>query len=338
MTDLTNLDGIRAAIALMPQGSEEAEQDALKRQSMLTKPAGSLGRLESLAAWCARWQMREQPSAERIQIVVFAGSHGVTRRGVSAFPPEVTAQMVENFAAGGAAINQLARVAGAELSVVPLDVARPTADFTQGPAMSEAELQSAMVAGIDSVLPETDLLAVGEMGIGNTTSAAALCALLLGGSGADWVGRGTGVDNAGLARKAEAVDLALATHAGVTDPLAALAAVGGREIAAMCGAILAARFRHVPVVLDGFVATAAAVPLFAMAEGALDHCVAGHVSAEAGHRRLLSSLRLDPLLDLGMRLGEASGAAVALNLVSAAIACHNGMASFTEAGVSGAGD
>jgi nicotinate-nucleotide--dimethylbenzimidazole phosphoribosyltransferase len=242
--------------------------------------------------------------------------------------------MVANFAAGGAAINQLARTAGAELKVVPLSVDRPTADFTQAPAMTDEELLKAIEAGADAVLHSADLLALGEMGIGNTTSAAALAAALFGGSGAYWVGRGTGVDDAGLTRKAEAVDLALARHGALSDPLAILGAVGGRELAAIFGAVLAARLRNIPVVLDGFVCTAAAAPLSRMADGGLDHCVAGHVSAEAGHARLLQSLRLQPLLDLGMRLGEGSGAAVAVNLLRAAVACHHGMASFAEAGVS----
>jgi len=333
MPHFQNLAAIRAAAASLPDGNRNAESSARERQSMLTKPAGSLGRLEDLAVWLARWQMRTRPQLELVQVIVFAGSHGVTAQGVSAFPAEVTAQMVANFAGGGAAINQLARASGAELKVVPLSVETPTADFTQGPAMSEAELLDAIEAGAQAVQPDADLLALGEMGIGNTTSAAALCACLFDGTGADWVGRGTGVDDAGLARKARAVDLALKRHAELSDPLAILGAVGGRELAAIFGAVLAARQRNIPVVLDGFVCTAAAAPLFKLTQGGLDHAVAGHVSAEAGHRRLLDTLRLQPLLDLGMRLGEGSGAAVAISVLRAAIACHDGMASFAEAGV-----
>jgi nicotinate-nucleotide--dimethylbenzimidazole phosphoribosyltransferase len=188
------------------------------------------------------------------------------------------------------------------------------------------------------VPPDSDLLAVGEMGIANTTTAATLCAALLGGGAARWAGRGTGVDDAGLARKRAAIDAALGFHRAISgDPLAVAAALGGRELAAIAGAILAARRHHIPVLLDGFVATAAVVPLARLQAGILDHCRAGHVSAESGHRALLGELGLDPLLDLNMRLGEASGAGVAILLLRAALACHGGMATFSEAGVSGAG-
>jgi nicotinate-nucleotide--dimethylbenzimidazole phosphoribosyltransferase len=259
----------------------------------------------------------------------------VTARGVSAFPSEVTAQMVANFAAGGAAINQLARSAGAGLTVVPLEIERPTADFTQAAAMTTAEFLAAVSTGYDAVAEDADLLCLGEMGIGNTTAAAANAAALCGGAGMDWVGRGTGVDDAGLKRKAAAVDAAIAYHDAVlTNPLSALIAVGGRELAAIFGATLAARHHGIPLLLDGFVCTAAAAPLARLGSGGLSHALAAHVSAEAGHRRLLEKLGLRPLLDLGMRLGEGSGAALAINVVRAALACHAGMASFAEAGVS----
>ncbi len=255
---------------------------------------------------------------------------------MSAFPPAVTAQMVANFAAGGAAINQLCRAAGAELEVLPLDLERPTGDITVGAAMDERDCLAALGAGWDAVKPGTDLLLVGEMGIGNTTIAAALAAALFGGDGAAWVGPGTGVDGDGLRRKAAAVDAALACHrAGHGEPLEALRRVGGRELAAIAGAVARARRERVPVILDGFVATAAAAVLARLAPGGLDHCIAGHVSAETGHRRLLDRLGMTALLDLGMRLGEASGAAVALMVLRAALAAHAGMATFAEAGVSG---
>ena len=329
-----SFDAIRSAATNLPGGDAAAAEAAAARQDTLTKPPGSLGRLEALAVWAARWQGRPVPRIERAQILVFAGSHGVARRGVSAFPPDVTAQMVANFAAGGAAINQLARSAGAELVVVPLEVERPTEDFTQAPAMSEAEFAAAVSTGFDALDPRADILCIGEMGIANTTAAAALSAALFGGTGADWVGRGTGVDEAGLARKAAAVDAGLACHAdALADPLRAAAALGGRELAAMLGATLAARRGWVPVLVDGFVATAAVAPLARLTEGGLAHAQAGHVSAETAHRTLLAELRLDPILDLGMRLGEGSGAAVALAVVKAALACHGGMASFADAGV-----
>lgn len=330
-----SFDELRAASTNLWPGDEAAAKAALARQDTLTKPQGSLGRLEEIAAWLARWQGRAMPRLDKVQVVVFAGSHGVTAQGVSAFPAEVTHQMVANFAEGGAAINQLSRQAGAELSVVPLEVERPTGDFTQEAAMNEADFLKAVSAGYAAVADDTDLACFGEMGIGNTTTAAAIAAGLFGGEPAKWVGRGTGVDDAGLKRKAVAIEKGLARHkAALGDPLRVAAALGGRELAAIMGATLAARHKRVPVLLDGFVCTAAAAPLQKLAPSGLAHTLAGHVSAEAGHRGLLAALRLTPLFDLGMRLGEGSGAAVAINVVRAALACHTGMASFAEAGVS----
>ena len=328
------LDEIRGFCRTLPGGDERAATAALARQASLTKPAGSLGRLEELAAWLARWQGRDMPSLDRVTVAVFAGNHGVAARGVSAYPQEVTKQMVANFAAGGAAINQLARLVGAELRVVPIELDRPTTDFTVTSAMQTEEFLAAIDVGYRTVPPDCDLLAVGEMGIGNTTAASALCAALLGRDIADWVGRGTGVDDAGLARKCAALAHALRLHGAIgDDPLAIAAALGGRELAAIAGATLAARHHHIPVLLDGFVATAAVVPLARLNPAILDHCRAAHVSAEAAHPRLLADLALRPLLDLDMRLGEASGAATAVLLLRAAVACHAGMATFSEAGV-----
>jgi nicotinate-nucleotide--dimethylbenzimidazole phosphoribosyltransferase len=265
---------------------------------------------------------------------VFAADHGVAARGVSAFPASVTAQMLANFRAGGAAINRLAATLGARIDVIDAGVGRPTADFTEGPAMTDAELAAALSLGWDAVDPDADLLIPGEMGIGNTTAAAALCAALLGGGAETWTGRGTGVDDAGLARKRETLRLGLARHAGaLADPLEALRRLGGREIAAMAGAIAAARVRRIPVMLDGFICCAAAATLHRERPGALDHCLAGHRSAEAGHSALLDALGMEPLLELSMRLGEGSGAATAALILKAALACHAGMATFAEAGV-----
>ena len=306
----------------------------VERQAQLTKPPGSLGRLEDLVAWLARWQGRAMPRLDRVEILVFAGNHGVVARGVSPYPPEVTAQMVANFAHGGAAINQLAGNAGAALRVFPLDLATPTQDLAAASAMTPEEFLAAVSAGFAAVSPGTDLLALGEMGIGNTTAAAALAAALFGGGGERWAGRGTGLDDAGLARKRAVIDAALAFHgAAANDPLGAAMAVGGRELAAILGAVLAARLQHIPVLLDGFVCTAAAAPLALLRPGGLDHARVAHLSAEAGHRALAAALHQVPLLDLGMRLGEASGAAVAIPIVRAALACHAGMATFAEAGV-----
>jgi nicotinate-nucleotide--dimethylbenzimidazole phosphoribosyltransferase len=334
MTQFASLADLHAACGELAAGDAAAAAAALARDAILTKPTGSLGRLEEVVAWLARWQGRSPPRLDRIEALVFAGNHGVTAQGVSAYPSAVTAQMVANFAAGGAAINQLAGLAGAHLRVLPLSLDRPTADFTAAPAMSEAEFLAAVATGYDAVAPDADLVCLGEMGIGNTTAASALAAALFGGGATRWAGRGTGVDDAGLKRKQSAIDRALACHAPcLADPLACAATFGGRELAAILGAALAARRHGVPVLLDGFVCTAAAAPLAKLAPGALDHALAAHVSAEAGHRTLLAELGLRPLLDLGMRLGEGSGAAVAVLVLRAALTCHTGMATFAQAGV-----
>ncbi len=324
-----------ALLGAQPEPDAAAARAAAERNGTLTKPPGALGRLEDLAIWYASWRGDARPWISAPQIAIFAGNHGVAARGVSAFPAEVTVQMVANFEAGGAAINQLADAAGATLDVVSLELDRPTADFTEGPAMTEEEFCAALSAGWQAVRPGADLLVTGEMGIGNTTAAAAVAAGLFGGTGADWVGRGTGVDDAGLARKAAAVDAGLAANAAALgDPLQVLRCLGGRELVGMAGAIAAARAHRIPVILDGFICTAAAAALAGVRPGALDHAVAGHVGAEPGHRALLDKLGKEPILSLGLRLGEGSGAAVAIHVLKAAIACHSGMATFAEASVS----
>jgi nicotinate-nucleotide--dimethylbenzimidazole phosphoribosyltransferase len=244
--------------------------------------------------------------------------------------------MVANFEAGGAAINQLCRAAGAELTVVPLELDRPTADFCTAAAMSEAECLAAIERGMAALASDLDLLALGEMGIGNTAAAAAICAALYGGPAAWWTGPGSGLDRHGVVHKTAVVGRGLMCHAAALgSPFEILRRLGGREIAAMAGAILAARERQVPVLLDGFVAGAAAAVLQALEPAALDHVRAAHRSAEPAHPRLLERLGLRPLLELDMRLGEASGAALAILLCRAALACHTGMATFAGAGVSG---
>lgn len=322
------------ALDRLPVADTAARDAAIARQAQLTKPAGSLGRLEDVAIVIAGWQARARPRIDRGRIAVFAGNHGVAARGVSAFPATVTAQMVANFRAGGAAINALARAAGLELVVVPLDLDRPTADIAQAPAMDEADTLAALNAGAAAVVPGLDLFIPGEMGIANSTPAAALCAAAFGGDARDWVGPGTGVAGDALAAKHGAVDTALALHrAHATDAFETLRRLGGRELAAIAGAVVAARMQRVPVLLDGFIATAALAPLAASHPAILDHCLAAHRSAEPGHARLLDRLGLSPLLALDMRLGEASGAAVAAQVVRAALAAHDGMATFAEAGV-----
>ncbi len=334
MPFFTTLESLRAACLDLPGGDASASAAVAARQAQLTKPPGSLGRLEDLVAWLAHWQRRPIPRLDIVSVLVFAGNHGVTAQGVSPYPSSVTAQMAANFSHGGAAINQIAQAVGATLRVIPLALDRPTADFTQAPAMDLAEFLDAVSTGYDALTPGADLLCLGEMGIGNTTAGAAVAAALFGGGGLRWAGRGTGIDDDGLGRKRAAIDAGLARHSDLLDdPLAAAMALGGRELAAILGATLAARHRGVPVMLDGFICTAAAAPLALLHAGALAHTQLAHVSAEMGHRDLASELGLRPLLDLGMRLGEGSAAALAVALLRAAVACHTGMATFAEAAV-----
>ncbi len=330
-----SLEELRRLVRDLPAPDRAAEAAARARQANLTKPPGSLGRLEEVVVLLAAWQGREVPKLERVRICVFAANHGVAELGVSAYPASVTAQMVANFEAGGAAINQLARTFGAELLVRPLELERPTRDFTRAPAMDEEELLAAVAAGMEAVEPGLDLVVGGEMGIANTTAAAAVLAAILGEPAERTVGPGTGLDREGVARKARVVAAGLERHrAALGDPLEVLRRLGGREIAALFGLMLQARLLRVPVLLDGYVTTAAAAVLHALApEDGLAHVLAGHRSAEPAHRLALARLGLDPLLDLGMRLGEGSGAAVALGVVKAAVACHAGMATLESAGV-----
>ena len=333
MAEFSDLNAFRKVLTSLPVLDQEALKNAASRNAQLTKPQGALGRLEDLAQWYAGWRADLRPKINAPQVIVFAGNHGIAAQGVSAFPAEVTEQMVLNFQHGGAAINQLARAAGAQLDVLALELERPTDDFTQGPAMSEQDITKALSAGWDAVREDADLLVVGEMGIGNTTSAAAVVAALIGGEAVDWTGRGTGVDDAGLAIKTRVVAEGLALHKGQGDGLETLRRLGGRELAAMAGAIARARSLRIPVILDGFICTAAAACLNFTEQGALEHCVAGHLSAEGAHSRLLDTLEKQPILSLGLRLGEASGGALAISILKAAVECHSGMATFAEAEV-----
>ena len=329
----STLAEFKELLSKAPPQDEGAVAQAQDRNGQLTKPPGALGRLEDLAIWYAGWRGTATPKLEAPQVIIFAGNHGVCAQGVSAFPPEVTVQMVANFEHGGAAINQLSKAFGARMDVHALDLDTPTQDFTQAPAMTEDEVVSALASGWEAVDAASDLVVTGEMGIGNTTSAAAIANALFGGDAADWTGRGTGVDDAGLVRKTEVVAAGVAAH-GSDDALEILRCLGGRELAAMAGAIASARAHRIPVILDGFICSAAAAVLHQAAAGALDHTVSGHLSAEGAHRRLLNAIGKEPLLDLGLRLGEGSGGALAIGVLKGAIACHSGMATFAEAGVS----
>lgn len=337
------------------QPDEAARAAAVTRQNQLTKPPGSLGRLETLAIDFAAWQGTEIPNLARVGLAVFAADHGVAAQGVSAFPQEVTAQMVANFAAGGAAVAVLAREAGADMAVVNLGTVTPTddvpgvinhrlapgtVDFTRGPAMDRAALGAALAAGAAQVDPDLSLFIGGEMGIANTTSAAAVFAALADLDGAATVGRGTGVDDSGLAAKRAAVDAGLARHrrrwAEQPVPEAAmtiLECLGGLEIVALAGAYVAAAQRGVPVLVDGFISSVAALAAVRLNAGVAGWLIFGHRSAETGHARVLEALAAQPLLDLDMRLGEGSGAMTAMSVIRAALAVHARMATFADAGV-----
>ena len=327
-------DDFRTLIANLPGPDSQALAAARERDSQLTKPPGALGRLEEIAMWLAAWSGRS-PSVTRPLVAIFAGNHGVTKHSITPFPPEVTKQMVANFTNGGAAINQICATYDLGLKVFDLALDFPTGDITCEAALSERDCAATMAFGMEAIAGGTDLLAIGEMGIGNTTIAAAIHYALFGGTAADWVGPGTGSEGDVLKRKVEAVERAVEFHAAhLSDPLEVLRRLGGREIAAMAGAILAARMEKIPVLIDGYVATAAAAVLKAANPAALDHCLIGHVSGEPGHLRSIEKLGKTPLLALGMRLGEGTGAALAAGIVKAAAACHSGMATFASAGVS----
>lgn len=334
MTTGLPFDDIRALIRNMPQADLENARLAKNHEAQLTKPPGALGQLETISEWVATWQGNYPPRVERTVVAVFAGNHGVVAQGVAAYPQAVTAQMVANFQNGGAAVNQICKTFDLGLKVFELALEQPTADITQEAALSEKDCAATFAYGMEAIAGGCDLLCIGEMGIGNTTIAAALACGLFGGAPDEWVGPGTGVDSDGVKRKADAVRRALALHKDhLHDPLEVLRRLGGRELTAMAGAILAARMERVPVLIDGYVATAAAAILFKLDPHALDHCIAAHCSAEPAHRKLLEKIGKQPLLDLGMRLGEGSGAALAAGIVKAAVNCHNNMATFASAGV-----
>ncbi|MEN0001486.1 MAG: nicotinate-nucleotide--dimethylbenzimidazole phosphoribosyltransferase [Pseudomonadota bacterium] len=334
MTSGLPFDDFRKLLNDLPGPIEHAVDAVRQRDATLTKPPGALGRLEEIAEWLAAWTGRT-PAVTRPLVAVFAGNHGVTEQGVSPYPSSVTAQMVENFAAGGAAINQICIAHDLGLKVFDLALDVPTVDFTKDAALSERDCAATMAFGMESIAGGTDLLCIGEMGIGNTTVASAIFNALYGGDAEDWVGPGTGADADQIKLKADVVRRGVDLHkAHLGDPLEVLRRLGGREIAAMAGAILAARVERIPVIIDGFVATAAAAVLHRANASALDHCLLGHVSAEPAHAAAVEKLGKQPLLNLDMRLGEGTGAALAAGIVKAAALCHAQMATFEQAGVS----
>ena len=326
---------------------------AAARQQQLTKPAGSLGQLEALAVQLAGLQGRLKPRVDQLWIAIFAGDHGIVDEGVSAYPQAVTGQMLHNFVSGGAAISVLARQLGAQLDVVDLGTVTPmldlagvrhlqlgagTANFATGPAMSDAQGLKALQAGRDSVLRAqaagSEVFIGGEMGIGNTASASAVASALLDCPASQLTGPGTGLDAAGVSHKARVIDRALALHAGhLDDPLQTLFRLGGFEIAALVGAYVACAQEGVVAVVDGFICTVAAMVAVRMNPDCREWLIFSHRGAEQGHRHVLESLQAEPLLDLGLRLGEGSGAALAVPLMRLACDLHGQMATFAEAAV-----
>jgi nicotinate-nucleotide--dimethylbenzimidazole phosphoribosyltransferase len=323
--------GVRDLIATMPAADSASASEVAERAAQVLRPAGALRRLDELAAWVAAWQRTVTPAVHRPACLVFGADHGVAAAGVSAYPADVTLAMRAAITQGKATINAMGRAAGVTVALVDVGIGEPTADIRHEPAMSVTrfdDIVTAAVAAVDDL--DGDLLVIGELGIGNTTAAAAVCAALLGGDPFEWVGRGTGVDDEGLARKRAAVAEACTRIAGESDPLEVLRQVGGAELVAMAAAVVAARHRRLPVILDGYVTTAAVAPVAAVRDDALAHCQAGHCSAEPGHSRLLAHLGMEPLLRLDMRLGEASGAMAALPLVRMACAAVVEVPTFGE--------
>ncbi len=325
-TGKSPFDDTRALLARLEGPDESAAAAVRQLYAESGKPRGSLGRLEDFAEWLAAWTGKVPPVVRRPLVAVFAGSHGVARRDVSPRSAAATRDTVARAAAGTAPINQFCAAADLGLKVFDLALDLPTGDIAVEPALDERGCAATIAFGMEAVAGDVDLLCVGDLGVGNSTVAAALFAALLGGRGADWIGSGSGADDTMMARKAEAVDAALSLNQGhLGDPLQVLRRVGGREFAAIAGAILAARIQHVPVIIDGFATTAAAAVLHAANPRALDHCVLAHLSAEPGHQRAADRLGLRPILDLKLHHGEAVGAALAAGIVKAAALSLSGM-------------
>ena len=323
----TPFDDFRSLLGALPPANASAEAKVRALFAKADKPKASLGRIEDVAAWLAAWSGRAPPAINRPLVAIFAGNHGVVRHGISPRPVAATANAVELCAAGGAAINQVCIANDLGLKVFDLALDIPTGDITEEAALDERGCVATMAFGMEAVAGGADLLCLGDLGVGNSTIAAALCAALFGGMGWDWVGQGSGADDAMMARKADVIDRALAFHgSSLGDPLEALRRVGGREFAAICGAILAARMEKVPVLLDGFVATAAAAVLHKANPAALDHCVLASLSPEAGHAKAAGQLGFVSLLDLGISHEEGVGAALAAGIVKAAALTSSGMA------------
>ncbi|WP_208437936.1 nicotinate-nucleotide--dimethylbenzimidazole phosphoribosyltransferase [Bartonella taylorii] len=327
-------DDFRALLTNLPIADAFSITLAKKRQEKLTNARGALGKLGDIAVWYAGWRGTEKPLVMRPLVAIFSGNHGITEENVTPLPQSMTQKMVQNFAVGGAAINQICIAYDLGLKIFDLALEYPTMNITKDAAMDERSAAATMAFGMESIAGGTDLLCIGELGIGNTTIASALCLALFGGEVEEWTGSGdTGSEGEFHQRKIAAVKTAISLHKKhFKDPFEIMRRLGGREIAAMIGAILAARMEKVPVILDGFVATAAAAVLYKINPRTLDHALVGHVSSESVHRKLLKKIGKEPLLDLGMRLGEGTGAALAAGIVKAAVLAHTQMAVLEKEG------
>jgi nicotinate-nucleotide--dimethylbenzimidazole phosphoribosyltransferase len=318
----------------LPSPDAVAIAAVAERASRVLRPRGALARLDEVACWLAGWQRTTRPAIERPAAVVFVADHGVADEGVSAYPQSVTEAMLRALQQGVATASMMADIVDATLDVIDVGVGRPTGNLAREPALSPERFAECIEMGRDAVRRlDCDLLVLGEMGIGNTTAAAAVCAALFGLTAEDWAGRGTGLDDAGLARKIAVIETAR-RRVGEVTPFEALRQLGGAELVSLVGATLEARTASIPVVLDGFVVTAAVAPLYLARRDVLDHCIAGHCSAEPGHRLLLEKLGMRPLLDLDLRLGEGSGALAAVPLIRIAAAAVSEVATFEEWGLS----
>ncbi|GAA5106819.1 nicotinate-nucleotide--dimethylbenzimidazole phosphoribosyltransferase [Bartonella jaculi] len=324
-------DDFRALLTNLPVADEFSIILAKKRQISLTKEQGALGKLGDIAVWYAGWRGVEKPIVTRPLVAIFSGNHGITDENITPFPQSITQKMVQNFATGGGAINQICIAYDLGLKIFDLALEYPTMNITKDAAMDERSAAATMAFGMESIAGGTDLLCIGEMGVGNTTIASALCLALFGGEVEEWIGSEIEAEEKFYQRKIAAVKTAVSLHKHYfNDPFEIMRRLGGREIAAMVGAILAARMEKIPVILDGFVATAAAAILYKMHPRVLDHTLVGHVSSEPAHRKLLEKIGKEPLLDLGIRLGEGTGAAMAAGIVKAAVLTHAQMAIFAQ--------
>ncbi len=333
MKVISSFEEIINIISTLPIQNKAIIRKAIKRQNELVKPKNSLGILEDLAIFFCSWKGVIKPKIKSIQTIIFAGNHGVCNQSVNSFPQEVTAQMVQNFKKGKAAINQLSAEAGCDLEVIDIDLDCPTKDFTKEPAMSQRDFFKAFNIGFNSVKENTDVLALGEMGIGNTTIASAIISALIGGDSSKWVGQGTSQNKNLISHKISIVEKGVDLNKNKS-PLEILRCLGGREQVAIFAATIQARLMKIPVVVDGFICSASILPLFFIEKKAIDHCIFGHCSIEKGHKLMLDYIGKRALLNLNMCLGEGTGAVLALNILKSALACHNQMGTFKNTGVS----